>query len=66
MEEPEVNIYEVAARNMKAAKLAVVLARAGFTGTEFDHVNWESATTLAKVNPPSDTTKELVMELLAN
>lgn len=62
--ETEQNIYETAARNLKAAKLAVVLTRSKcYGGVSIDFIDWRAASILAGVNPPSTETKELVMEL---
>lgn len=61
------NIYRISARRIKADKLADVIQAAAGTSSEAARMNeqdWSRVVFLAQVNPPSDETKQLVVEIL--
>jgi hypothetical protein len=67
------NGHEERARQVKALQLTAVLRKAGAQADDFDEggnpmhrVNewWEMAAKTARVNPPSDATKRMVVAML--
>jgi len=60
----DTNPYELAARNLKAGKLAAYLARNNMADVNPDSLHWDTLAILAGTNPPSEATKLVVMEML--
>ena len=61
------NDFEERARAIKAQKLANLLESKGasaFAVANMDENGWNAATQIANVNPPSQTTKDLVIAIL--
>ena len=55
---------QLAARNLKAGKLAAYLARNNMADVNPDFLHWDTLAILAGTNPPSEATKLVVMEML--